>query len=78
MSTGTFMNNSSEHYRVLKIDRDKIIRDKGDASIMRGGIPAGLWVHSTVVPFKGGFAGVFRCDNRAHNMTIRRGHRCDG
>jgi len=34
--------------------------------------------NSAVVPFRDGFAGVFRCDNRARNMTIRRGFSKDG
>ncbi len=34
--------------------------------------------NSAVVPFKDGFAGVFRCDNRARNMTLRRGFSKDG
>jgi len=29
--------------------------------------------NSAVVPFQGGFAGVFRCDDRARNMTLRVG-----
>jgi beta-1,4-mannooligosaccharide/beta-1,4-mannosyl-N-acetylglucosamine phosphorylase len=34
--------------------------------------------NSAVVPFRGGFAGVFRCDDRARNMTLRVGKSRDG
>lgn len=34
--------------------------------------------NSAVVPFKNGFAGVFRCDDRSRNMTLRAGHSKDG
>jgi beta-1,4-mannooligosaccharide/beta-1,4-mannosyl-N-acetylglucosamine phosphorylase len=34
--------------------------------------------NSAVVPFQGGFAGVFRCDDRARNMTLRVGRSADG
>ncbi len=34
--------------------------------------------NSAVVPFKDGFAGVFRCDNRARQMNIHRGFSKDG
>jgi beta-1,4-mannooligosaccharide/beta-1,4-mannosyl-N-acetylglucosamine phosphorylase len=34
--------------------------------------------NSAVVPFRGGFAGVFRCDDRARNMTLRVGRSADG
>ncbi len=34
--------------------------------------------NSAVVPFKDGFAGVFRCDTKAKNMTLRRGFSKDG
>jgi len=47
-------------------------------------IPRNLTVHSNsifnsaVVPFKGGFAGVFRCDDTARNMNIHAGRSKDG
>jgi beta-1,4-mannooligosaccharide/beta-1,4-mannosyl-N-acetylglucosamine phosphorylase len=31
-----------------------------------------------VVPFKGGFAGVFRCDNKARRMVLHSGKSDDG
>lgn len=34
--------------------------------------------NSAVVPFEGGFAGVFRCDDTARNMTLRAGRSVDG
>ncbi|MDI6452429.1 glycoside hydrolase family 130 protein [Peloplasma aerotolerans] len=34
--------------------------------------------NSAVVPFKDGFAGVFRCDNKARQMKIHRGFSKDG
>ena len=34
--------------------------------------------NSAVVPFRGGFAGVFRVDDRARNMTLRVGRSADG
>jgi len=34
--------------------------------------------NSAVVPFRGGYAGVFRCDDRARNMTLRVGRSADG
>ena len=34
--------------------------------------------NSAVVPFKGKYAGVFRCDNRARQMTLRSGFSDDG
>lgn len=34
--------------------------------------------NSAVVPFKGGFAGVFRCDDTARNMKIHSGKSTDG
>ncbi|MCK4980519.1 MAG: glycosidase, partial [Candidatus Delongbacteria bacterium] len=34
--------------------------------------------NSAVVPFKNGFAGVFRCDNRARQMRIHTGFSKDG
>jgi beta-1,4-mannooligosaccharide/beta-1,4-mannosyl-N-acetylglucosamine phosphorylase len=34
--------------------------------------------NSAVVPFKGGFAGVFRCDDTCRNMNIHRGFSADG
>jgi beta-1,4-mannooligosaccharide/beta-1,4-mannosyl-N-acetylglucosamine phosphorylase len=34
--------------------------------------------NSAVVPFKGEFAGVFRCDNTRREMLIHRGLSCDG
>ncbi len=34
--------------------------------------------NSAVVPFKGGFAGVFRCDDTARNMNIHAGRSSDG
>jgi beta-1,4-mannooligosaccharide/beta-1,4-mannosyl-N-acetylglucosamine phosphorylase len=34
--------------------------------------------NSAVVPFRGGFAGVFRVDDRARNMTLRVGRSDDG
>ena len=30
--------------------------------------------NSAVVPFKGGFAGVFRCDDKNRRMTLHVGH----
>lgn len=34
--------------------------------------------NSAVVPFRGAFAGVFRCDERARNMTLRVGRSQNG
>jgi beta-1,4-mannooligosaccharide/beta-1,4-mannosyl-N-acetylglucosamine phosphorylase len=34
--------------------------------------------NSAVVPFKGKFAGVFRCDDKARNMNVHRGFSQDG
>ncbi|MDR0455507.1 MAG: glycoside hydrolase family 130 protein [Treponema sp.] len=47
-------------------------------------IPRNLTIHSNsifnsaVVPFKGAFAGVFRCDDTARNMNIHAGRSRDG
>jgi beta-1,4-mannooligosaccharide/beta-1,4-mannosyl-N-acetylglucosamine phosphorylase len=47
-------------------------------------IPRNLTAHSNsifnsaVVPFKGAFAGVFRCDDTARHMDIHAGHSTDG
>ena len=34
--------------------------------------------NSAVVPYKGEFAGVFRCDNTARQMLLHSGHSKDG
>ena len=34
--------------------------------------------NSAVVPFKGGFAGVFRCDDKNRRMTLHVGFSADG
>ena len=34
--------------------------------------------NSAVVPFGGGFAGVFRCDNKARTMQLHSGRSADG
>lgn len=58
---------------------DVIWRYKANPIIPRGVVPnADSVYNSAVVPFEDGYAGVFRCDNKARNMTIRAGRSKDG
>ena len=58
---------------------DVVWRYSNNPVISRHASPtAGSIYNSAVVPFKDGFAGVFRCDNKARNMTLRRGFSKDG
>ena len=58
---------------------DVVWRFDGNPVIPRHASPTADSIYnSAVVPFRGGFAGVFRCDDRARNMTLRVGRSADG
>lgn len=58
---------------------DVIWRYGGNPIIARHHIPCSNSIfNSAVVPFKHGFAGVFRCDDKARNMRIHPGTSDDG
>ncbi|MEZ7872752.1 MAG: glycoside hydrolase family 130 protein [Eubacteriales bacterium] len=58
---------------------DHIWRYTNNPIIKRHAIPSANSVfNSAVVPYKGGFAGVFRCDDRAVHMNIFAGFSDDG
>jgi beta-1,4-mannooligosaccharide/beta-1,4-mannosyl-N-acetylglucosamine phosphorylase len=49
-------------------------RYSGNPIISRDAIPSSNSVfNSAVVPYQDGFAGVFRCDDKARTMNIHRG-----
>lgn len=54
-------------------------RSKKNPIITRDAVPdANSIFNSAVVPFKGGFAGIFRCDNTARDMQLHAGMSQDG
>jgi beta-1,4-mannooligosaccharide/beta-1,4-mannosyl-N-acetylglucosamine phosphorylase len=58
---------------------DVVWRYSGNPVIPRHATPSIDSIYnSAVVPFRGEFAGVFRCDDRARNMTLRAGKSRDG
>lgn len=59
--------------------RDVIWRFDGNPVICRNQISSANSIfNSAVVPFAGGFAGVFRVDDKARNMTLHAGFSADG
>ena len=59
--------------------RDPMWRYSGNPVIQRDLLPTSNSIfNSAVVPFKGGFAGVFRCDNTCREMKLHVGHSCNG
>lgn len=62
-----------------KGDQSPVWRYSGNPIIGRHAIPTSNSVfNSAVVPFKGGYAGVFRCDSKAVTMDIYAGFSKDG
>jgi len=62
-----------------KNNQDILWRSAKNPIITREAIPdTNSIFNSAVVPFKGGFAGVFRCDNTARDMQIHAGRSKDG
>jgi len=58
---------------------DVVWRYDANPIIPRNATPTSNSVfNSAVVPFEGGFAGVFRCDNRHREMNLHRGFSKDG
>ncbi len=58
---------------------ETIWRSQRNPIIPRDAIPTSNSIfNSAVVPYKGEFAGVFRCDNRARTMQLHRGFSKDG
>ncbi|MGB9799206.1 MAG: glycoside hydrolase family 130 protein [Thermanaerothrix sp.] len=58
---------------------DVVWRYSGNPIIPRNLIPSSNSIfNSAVVPFKGRFAGVFRCDNKKREMNLHRGFSEDG
>ena len=58
---------------------DVVWRYSRNPVIPRNLIPSSNSIfNSAVVPFQGGFAGVFRCDNKKREMNIHRGFSPDG
>jgi beta-1,4-mannooligosaccharide/beta-1,4-mannosyl-N-acetylglucosamine phosphorylase len=58
---------------------DVVWRSSGNPIITRDAVPnTNSIFNSAVVPFHGGFAGVFRCDNTARRMQIHAGTSPDG
>ncbi len=58
---------------------DVIWRYSANPIIPRNLIPTSNSIfNSAVVPFEGGFAGVFRCDNKKREMNLHRGRSVDG
>jgi beta-1,4-mannooligosaccharide/beta-1,4-mannosyl-N-acetylglucosamine phosphorylase len=59
--------------------REAVWRSRRNPVIPRNAIPgANSIFNSAVVPFAGGFAGVFRCDDRARRMRLHVGRSPDG
>lgn len=59
--------------------RDVIWRYDANPVIPRDSIPSSNSIfNSAVVPFEGGFAGVFRCDDKSRLMTLHAGFSRDG
>lgn len=59
--------------------RDTVWRYSSNPVIGRNGTPTSNSIfNSAVVPFSNGFAGVFRCDNRARQMRLHAGFSEDG
>lgn len=58
---------------------DVVWRYSANPIIPRDAIPSSNSIfNSAVVPFQGGFAGVFRCDNKKRGMNLNRGFSRDG
>lgn len=58
---------------------DVVWRWKNNPIIQRDAIPCSNSIfNSAVVPFKGGFAGVFRCDDKRRHMQLHCGRSTDG
>jgi beta-1,4-mannooligosaccharide/beta-1,4-mannosyl-N-acetylglucosamine phosphorylase len=58
---------------------DVVWRYSGNPIVARDAIPSANSIfNSAVVPFKDGFAGVFRCDNKARRMQLHTGFSRDG
>lgn len=58
---------------------DVLWRYSGNPVIRRDAIPTSNSIfNSAVVPFGNGFAGVFRCDNKARQMRLNAGFSADG
>lgn len=58
---------------------DVLWRYSGNPVIRRDVIPTSNSIfNSAVVPFGDGFAGVFRCDNKARQMRLNAGFSSDG
>jgi beta-1,4-mannooligosaccharide/beta-1,4-mannosyl-N-acetylglucosamine phosphorylase len=58
----------------LAASGEVVWRYSANPIIPRNAIPTSNSIfNSAVVPFKEGFAGVFRCDNKARTMNIHRG-----
>lgn len=54
-------------------------RYSGNPIVQRYHIPtANSIFNSAVVPFQGGYAGVFRVDDKRHKMQLHRAHSVDG
>ena len=59
--------------------REPVWRYSGNPIIQRDAIPTSNSIfNSAVAPFRGGFAGIFRCDSRAVEMNIHAGFSEDG
>ena len=59
--------------------QDVVWRYSGNPIIRRDLLPSSNSIfNSAVVPFQGGFAGVFRCDNRKREMNLHAGFSADG
>jgi beta-1,4-mannooligosaccharide/beta-1,4-mannosyl-N-acetylglucosamine phosphorylase len=58
---------------------DVVWRSQMNPIITRAAVPGTNSIfNSAVVPYQGGFAGVFRCDNTARDMQIHAGRSADG
>ena len=58
---------------------DVVWRYSGNPIIPRNLIPSSNSIfNSAVVPYRDGFAGVFRCDNRKRDMNLHRGFSQNG
>jgi len=58
---------------------DIVWRSSRNPIILRDAIPSSNSIfNSAVVPFEGGFAGVFRCDTKARQMQLHAGRSDDG
>jgi beta-1,4-mannooligosaccharide/beta-1,4-mannosyl-N-acetylglucosamine phosphorylase len=59
--------------------RDVLWRYSGNPVVPARAISASTYVHnSAVIPYQGGFAGVFRIDNRSRRMELHVGRSTDG